>query len=128
MSGAAVAGLAVSESLQNVVSSSASAAASVVANQSTWTYGTVGGIQSNGTFTDYLSAGGIGGLGATPYLAFQSFTATGFLSNGIPLVPQQLTVSGFGSPTTVLSDSVGTSNVSINGLGLGTNPATRCKN
>ena len=125
MSGASLAGISVSENLQNISSSDAAA---VKDSQSTWTYGTSGGIQQNGTFTDYLTAGGIGGLGAAPWQAFQSFTATGFLSNGIPLIPQPLTVSGFGPTTTVLSDNVGTNNATINGFGLGTNPATRCKN
>ena len=124
MSGASLANIAVSESFYAITGNTG-----VGTNPSTWTYGTgVDNIQPNGTFTDYLSAGGFPGLNNLSGSAFQTFTATGTLSNGVPLIAQPLTVLGFGAPTTVLSNTYSTVNgVTINGLGLGTNPGAMCK-
>ncbi len=115
-------GISISENFFNVTGNT-----NIENAKGTWTvYQGSDGIQSGGTFTDYLSPGG--GLSMNQGMAFQTFSATGFLSNGLPLLLwQPLTVIGFGSPTTVLDDTFGYSPaVTINGLGLGTNPATEC--
>jgi hypothetical protein len=44
----------------------------------------------------------------------------------MPIQAQPLTVLGFGAPTTVLNNVYTQTNVTINGLGLGTNPKTEC--
>jgi len=121
MSGASLAGISVSESFGWVTGG-----ISPQDSPGTWTYGSPTGIQSNGTFTDYLSAGGLPPVTNPSGSAFQSFTASGTLSNGIPMISQPLTVLGFGNAATVLSNTYGPSNVTINGYGLGTNPQTQC--
>jgi hypothetical protein len=120
MSASSLAGIAISEHFFMV-----SGNTNVQNNASTWTIYN-GGIQSNGTLTDYLSAGGIPGLSVLSGSALQAFTATGFLSNGFPMFPQPLMVQGFGPTTPVLNNAYGPNNVTINGLGLGKNPATEC--
>jgi len=75
-----------------------------------------------GKGTDALFAG----LSTLSAAAFQTFTATGILSNGMPIQAQPLTVLGFGAPTTVLNNVYTQTNVTINGFGLGTNPKTEC--
>jgi hypothetical protein len=120
MSAASLAGIAISERFVFV-----SGDTNLQDRASTWTiYNDK--IQPDGTFTDNLSAGGIPGLSNLSGSALQMFTATGFLSNGLPLVPVPLTVQGFGPSTPVLTDVYGPNNVTINGLGLGKNPATEC--
>jgi hypothetical protein len=119
MSGSSLADIFVSEMLYAITGSMQGH------TNTTWAYGQKDGIQQNGTFTDYLSVGGLPGFVGNGS-AFQTFTATGILSNGWPLTPQPLTVLGFGAPTTVLSNVYTPSNVTINGLGLGKNPATEC--
>ncbi len=121
MDASTLSGLAISERFWNV-----SGDTGLQSNASTWTTAN-GTIQPNGTLTDYLSAGGLPPLTNPSGSAFQGFTATGFLSNGFPLVlPQPLTVEGFGAATPVLNNVYTSKNVTINGLGLGTNPATKC--
>jgi RHS repeat-associated protein len=120
MSAASLAGISISERFWMV-----SGSTGVQNGPGTWTIYN-NGIHPDGTFTDYLSAGGIPGLAVRSGSALQGFTATGFLSNGLPLVSQPLMVKGFGLPTPVLHDIYGPNNVTVNGLGLGTNPATEC--
>ncbi len=121
MSGASLSGISVSEAFWAV-----SGNINPQDNPGTWAYGAPTGIQPNGTFTDYLSAGGLPPLTNPSGSALQTFRATGFLSNGIPIISQPLTVLGFGSPSSALYNTYGQNNVSINGFGLGTNPQTEC--
>jgi RHS repeat-associated protein len=125
MNASSLSGIFVNESFLSVTGSSG---AGIIANAATWYTGEPGGggIQTNGTFTDYLSAGGISGLSTLSAAAFQTFTATGILTNGMVLQSQPLTVLGFGAPTTVLNNVYTQTNVTINGFGLGTNPKTEC--
>jgi hypothetical protein len=119
MSGYSLSGISISERFNSITGNANFPA------PSTWTLYSRNGISSNGTFTDYLSAGGLGSF-SNAANAFQSFAATGFLSNGLPLMYQQLMVSGFGATTPVLDNAYGPNNVSINGLGLGRDPTTQC--
>jgi RHS repeat-associated protein len=88
-----------------------------------WRYGTKYGIQQDGTFTDLLSSGGLPSF-PNYITAFQTFTAGGTIA-GVSFF-QPLLVIGFGPTTGVLQNAYGPNNVTINGMGLGTNPATEC--
>ena len=121
MTSATLAGITISESFWEV-----SGAIAPQEHPGSWTTYTTNGIQPNGTFTDYLSAGGFPPITNPSGSAIQGFYATGFLSNGMPLLDQPLTVLGVGVPTTTLFNSYGQDNVTVNGVGLGRNPVARC--
>lgn len=88
-----------------------------------WQYGTSTGIQEDGTFTDVLSSNSIPGF--PNYIsALQTFTASGTIA-GVPFY-QPLQIMGFGPTTSALHNFFNPTNVTVNGNGLGTNPATEC--
>ena len=118
MKGAGLAGILISESF------SAQTGNLGIKPGPAWTYGTETGIQSDGTFTDNLSAGGLPGLAELSGSMFQMFTAGGLIGR-IPFL-QPLIVEGLGGTTSVLYDELGPKNVTVNGIGIGTNPATMC--
>ena len=118
MSGGQLSGTEITESISNETGN-----AGITAGPP-WKYGTQTGIQSTGQFTDLLSSGSFGVFQRGGSF-FQAFTASGLIG-GVPY-SQPLQVIGFGFNTPVLSDSVSPTNVTINGLGLGTSPSTKCQ-
>jgi hypothetical protein len=94
----------------------------------TWTAFGPDGFGKTGEFQDYLSAGGLPGLFTPSGTAIQRFTVSGFLGNALPLVSQPLIVLGFGPPTTALWNTYGSQDVTVNGIGLGTNLGSKCQN
>ena len=122
MNGAQLAGYYISESFSDIIGNIGNlqpyAIWSTGPNAVTPQSGTINGL---GQFTDNLSAGGLPGLAIQEGGAFQSFTAYG--PGGIN---QPLTVLGFGSPATLLNNHYAPNSVTINGMGLGQNPATKC--
>ncbi len=88
-----------------------------------WEYGTENGIKPNGTFVDNLSAGGLPGFPRAGGF-FQTFNAGGAI--GPVAYFQPLMIEGLGPTTSVLDDVLGPDNVTINGIGVGRNPASKC--
>jgi hypothetical protein len=93
-------------------------------NPATWQYGTNDGIGFNGQFADYPSAGGVPPVSTLIGAAFQTFTASGTISE--IAFTQPLQINGFGPGTYVLSNCYQPTGVTINGLGIGTSLATEC--
>jgi hypothetical protein len=119
MNGSQLSGTSISESISNQIGNAG------ITPGPPWQYGTNSGIQSNGQFTDLLSSGSFG-IVVRSGSFFQSFTASGTIA-GVPY-SEPLRVIGFGFNTPILDDSVSPNNVTVNGLGLGMNPATKCSN
>jgi RHS repeat-associated protein len=117
----AVGGVSISESFREVEGNT-----EIEEDPGTWVYGARFGIQPNGTFTDVISAGGIPPAFPLRGSAFQSFQASGYLSSGIPILSQFLSIIGFGGDTTVLDVVLGPDNVTINGRGYGKDPSRHC--
>jgi hypothetical protein len=119
MSGAALlGGVAVAESFSNYTGNLA------VQPGPPWEYGTENGIQSNGTFVDNLSAGGLPPAFTRSGGFFQEFNSGGIIG-GVPFF-QPMMIEGLGPTTSILNDVLGPNNVTTNGIGLGTNPKTMC--
>lgn len=121
MSGAALlGGVAVAESFSNYTGNLA------VQPGPPWEYGTENGIQSNGTFVDNLSAGGLPPTFTRSGGFFQEFNSGGIIG-GVPFF-QPMMIEGLGPTTSILNDVLGPNNVTTNGIGVGTNPETMCPN
>jgi hypothetical protein len=121
MNGAQLSGYYIAESFTNIVGSAGNLYPGIWSTGPNAVTPVSGSINSNGQFTDNLSAGGLPGLLILYAAAFQSFTAYG----PGPVV-QPLTILGFGDPTTILSNTYGPNNVSINGASFGSSPALQC--
>jgi RHS repeat-associated protein len=121
MSGAQLSGYYVAESLSNITGNVGGLSPGIWSTGPNAATPQSGTINPQGQLTDLLSAGGFPPLINLSGSSFQSFSAY-----GPGPVYQPLTVLGFGSPTTVLSDTYGPNNVSVNGAYFGSNPAPKC--
>jgi RHS repeat-associated protein len=121
MSGASLLGVFIFERLIEVVGNEGAAR-----EEGTWSIAG-GSISADGTITDYLSAGGIGALGGSPWSAFQVFYVASLTRTLMPMF-HALVVKGHGViDTSVLDNRYYNNNVTVNGIGYSKLEERRCQ-